>query len=285
MVPSREGNRGAPIARHRAFPWMVAAWFAALLGLAMLVLPVALFEAGSVALGLPALVPAAAPPLGMTAKLLIALLAAAGGALLGLWIARRIAASLHDNAAASNAAAKPVPIMREPAPAPGGVANAIAPKPPIAARDELGSESLDSPLLAEGEEAETRWTVTPPVAATPEDKAAAPAPDHPPLLDKPLNELSLAELVGRFSHALETRRNPAAPPEPIEAPLPRPDRAEDGYDALVALSRPPARTPDPADRDGLATGLEPRGEPRDEPRRADALRHALDRLGRVSGAA
>ena len=285
MVPSREGHRGAPIARHRAFPWMVATWFAALLGLAMLVLPVALFEAASVALGLPALVPAAAPPLGSTAKVLIALLAAAGGALLGLWIARRIASTTNDDAPASNAAAKPAPMMREPAPAPGGVANAIAPKPPIAARDELGSESLDSPLPAEEEEAETRWTVTPPVADTPEDEAAAPAPDQPPLLDKPLDELSLAELVGRFSHALETRRNPAAPPEPIEAPLPRPDRAEDGYDALVALSRPAAGTPHPADRNGRAAGFETRDEPRNEPRRADALRHALDRLGRVSGAA
>ena len=285
MVPSREGNRGAPIARHRAFPWMVAAWFAALLGLAMLVLPVALFEAVSVALGLPALVPAAAPPLGTTAKLLIALLAAAGGALLGLWIARRIAATTDGDAAASNAAVTE-PVMREPAPAPGGVAMAPKPKPPIAARDELGSDSFDSPLPATGEaETETSWAVTPPDADDREDEIAAPAPEHSPLLDKPLDELSLAELVGRFSHALETRRNPAAPPEPIEAPLPRPDRAEDGYDALVALSRPAAGTPHPADRNGRAAGFETRDEPRNEPRRADALRHALDRLGRVSGAA
>jgi hypothetical protein len=91
-----ETRRGAkpPISVHPAFPAVVALWFAALLGLGTLVLPAALLESATLATGLAALVPAAAPPLGPTAHALVALAAAAVGALGGLAIARRVA-GLH----------------------------------------------------------------------------------------------------------------------------------------------------------------------------------------------
>ena len=89
---SKAGNQ-KPISSHRLFPAVVALWFAALFGVGSLVLPAALIESLSVSSGLASVVPAAQPPLGMTAKALIALLAAGFGIILGIVIARKIAAS------------------------------------------------------------------------------------------------------------------------------------------------------------------------------------------------
>lgn len=82
-----------PISAHPAFPGLVALWFAALLGVGSLILPVTLLEYAVDASGLPSLLPAAHPPLGSTARVLIAVAAALGGAALGLIIARRVAAA------------------------------------------------------------------------------------------------------------------------------------------------------------------------------------------------
>lgn len=81
----------APIATHPAFPLIVALWFAALLGIGSLVVPVALIEQLTLSTGLSAFVPATAPPLGFTARALIALGSTAAGAIAGLLIARQIA--------------------------------------------------------------------------------------------------------------------------------------------------------------------------------------------------
>lgn len=80
----------APISRHPLFPALVAAWFAGLLGLGCLTLPAVLLERAVDMTGLAAILPAAAPPLGQTARLLIALAAAGLGAGLGLLVARQV---------------------------------------------------------------------------------------------------------------------------------------------------------------------------------------------------
>ena len=80
-----------PISLHPAFPLIVALWFAALLGLGSLILPVVLLERAVEASGLAALVPAAGPPLGFTARGIVAVTAALGGGIIGIAIARRIA--------------------------------------------------------------------------------------------------------------------------------------------------------------------------------------------------
>lgn len=80
------------ISQHPAFPAIVGLWFAALLGLGGLVLPVVLLESIVTTTGINALVPAATPPLGFTARALLALFAALTGAGLGLLLARRLAA-------------------------------------------------------------------------------------------------------------------------------------------------------------------------------------------------
>jgi hypothetical protein len=114
-----------PIIQHRAFPAVVALWFAALLGLGSLVLPVILLEAAVDASGLAAWVPAATPPLGVTARAAIGLLAALLGAAVGWSLARRLAQA------------------HAPAAKPRIVASAGGEKRrPISAHDELGDEGL-----------------------------------------------------------------------------------------------------------------------------------------------
>lgn len=89
----RAGKRkrsSAPVTAHRLFPALAAVWFAALLGLGSLAIPGSLLGAIVVKTGLPALVPAAAPPLGFTAHLLVAFALAMFGAALGLALGLRL---------------------------------------------------------------------------------------------------------------------------------------------------------------------------------------------------
>lgn len=83
-------RQSAPVTAHRLFPAFAALWFAALLGLGSLVIPGIQLGAIVVGTGLPALVPAAAPPLGFTAHLLVALALAMLGAALGLLLGLRL---------------------------------------------------------------------------------------------------------------------------------------------------------------------------------------------------
>lgn len=84
-----------PISLHPAFPAIVALWFAALLGLGSMILPVVLIERAVEVTGIAALIPAASPPLGLMARSLIALASALAGAVIGVAIARRVARA-HD---------------------------------------------------------------------------------------------------------------------------------------------------------------------------------------------
>lgn len=87
----RKKARGRqPISRHPLFPATVALWFAALFGLGSLIIRPALLEALVLAVGLDAIIPAAAPPLGATARMLLALAMAALGGIVGLVAAYRI---------------------------------------------------------------------------------------------------------------------------------------------------------------------------------------------------
>jgi hypothetical protein len=94
-IAESQGVKGkaakAPISTHPAFPFIVALWFAALLGMGSLVVPVEVIERLTVATGIASLVPATAPPLGFTARALIALVFTGAGAIAGLLIARQVA--------------------------------------------------------------------------------------------------------------------------------------------------------------------------------------------------
>lgn len=132
----KQTGKQAAISTHPAFPAVVALWFAALLGLGSLVLPVILFEKLATATGLSSVVSAAAPPLGMTARLLIAGVAAVVGAIVGVLIARKVAAAQGDTVSVRNIS----PANR------GEHKNDPGQKRPISAHEELGSEYLDEPI-------------------------------------------------------------------------------------------------------------------------------------------
>lgn len=81
-----------PVTAHRLFPAIVALWFAALLGIGSLVIAPEALSAVVSALGIPKLIHAASPPLGFTARALLALVMAGSGVVIGLIIGSRIAA-------------------------------------------------------------------------------------------------------------------------------------------------------------------------------------------------
>lgn len=86
------GSGKPPVSAHPAFPAIVALWFAALLGIGTLIVPVQLVEQVLSATGIASIFPSAAPPLGFTARAGIALIATLLGAVLGLVAARRVSA-------------------------------------------------------------------------------------------------------------------------------------------------------------------------------------------------
>ena len=123
-----------PITANPMFPFVTALWFATFLGLGSFAVAPALLEGPVVALGIPAIIPAAAPPLGFTARVALALLMMGGGAiagfLVGRWLGReKVAAPLRTRAfgKASHDAAFVVPR-------------------PINPAEDLG-EPLDSPIV------------------------------------------------------------------------------------------------------------------------------------------
>jgi len=93
--------KGQSITAHPVFPLIVALWFAALLGLGSLILPVTLIEKLVVTSGLPSLISATEPPLGFTARAAIALICTLVGALIGLFAARQVARSSRSRPAES----------------------------------------------------------------------------------------------------------------------------------------------------------------------------------------
>ena len=88
---SRKARAQTPVTHHPLFPAIVALWFGALFGLGSLVIRPGLIESLVLATGIDTVVSAAAPPLGPTARILIALTMAALGGALGAAIARRVA--------------------------------------------------------------------------------------------------------------------------------------------------------------------------------------------------
>lgn len=116
-----------PISTHPLFPAIVALWFASLLGLGSLVLPTALLERAAMATDIATVIPAAAPPFGLTARILIALAFTLTGTVSGLLIARRVARAHAPKPAARFSHDRSEQITRA----------------PINAHEELGHEGFD----------------------------------------------------------------------------------------------------------------------------------------------
>ena len=91
-LPNEAAPSKSSIVAHPWFPKMIGLWFAALFGLCSLALAPELLERIVTTLGIDRIIPAAAPPLGQTARLLLALGMAGVGEIAGLIIGARLAA-------------------------------------------------------------------------------------------------------------------------------------------------------------------------------------------------
>lgn len=87
----RKQPQGKPITQNQLFPAVVALWFGALFGLGSLAVRPSLLESLVIKSRIDLVLPAAAPPLGITARILVALALAAIGSAIGIAIARRVA--------------------------------------------------------------------------------------------------------------------------------------------------------------------------------------------------
>lgn len=143
---NKNSAKQASISGHPAFAAVVALWFAALLGFGSLVLPIALIEKLVSGTGISSVISAAAPPLGFTARIAIAAVAATIGAIVGLLIARKVVNSQNEQQArdfvASNAA--------------DDDDTDGAAMRPISAHEELGEDGFDEPFDSAEENAQTK---------------------------------------------------------------------------------------------------------------------------------
>ncbi|MEO5587038.1 MAG: hypothetical protein ABIQ81_05035 [Novosphingobium sp.] len=324
-IASTAARGRKPVTWHPLFPAFAAVWFAALFGLGTLAVHVSLLERIAVASGIDRLIPAAAPPLGVNARILIALALAMLGGAIGTVIGRAFARSkpaarARRAAIAAESAAK----AAEPAPAKAATFDetpSFIDISQLALHDDLRIESdfafderqgthgaLDA---ADGPDAREPFRgFSRPLAAV-----SFPLPDSFPipggaaaqrLNAADLDSLSHLELIERLALSLQQRREEAAA-ERAEAAA---DEPQDPGRASLALPSyyPPA--PEPlarklaALRDG--TLLEPaedevdtrpialfpaaEGTPNaalrhDSAGTERALRDALAALQRMSGAA
>ncbi|WP_095012300.1 hypothetical protein [Tsuneonella mangrovi] len=125
----------APVSAHPAFPAIVALWFAALFGIGSMVLPAPLLDKLVTVTRISHVFASATPPLGATARIVIALVACGLGVVAGIAIARKVVAAQGTSHPAPRRAPKS---RKEAASTPA--------KRPISAHEELGEEGLDAPI-------------------------------------------------------------------------------------------------------------------------------------------
>ena len=134
----RKSASTQPITSSPLFPAVVALWFGALFGLGSLAVRPSLLENLVLKSHIDLIVPAAAPPLGITARILLALVLAALGAVLGIVLARRLsrpAPEIHERKRGAKDLAAQMPRVRSRDAHPDAPA-----RRPISAHEELGGE-------------------------------------------------------------------------------------------------------------------------------------------------
>lgn len=194
--------------RHRrslaAQPWFAGAmglWFAALFGLSSLAVAPELLERAVGAIGLDRVFPAAAPPLGETARLLIAVAVSAVGEIAGLLLGRAIARAARG---------KPQPAEVDAAASEADETEFSAPMPLQRARDRHPDAPPRRPLVASEELVLRDAPVEP--ADHPAEPDVESAPPLSPLAAAPLEDLGAAQLTERLALALTARKDRGAVP-------------------------------------------------------------------------
>lgn len=236
-----------PITSHPSFAPLIGAWFAALLGLTMAVLPDALLARALSALGL-----GGPLPLTLAIRVAVAIVAAVFGALVGYALARRIAPRM---------AGDPRPIYAE------GEAEFEAPvQAPRRRRPLHIREELDGGFGDESQVIPAPPRILEPQPRTPEEfMILTPQPIHPPQPEPGLDALldQFDTVFAAFSASGGARTGSASPPpgaDPVQTFVAR----QTGVPAPTAVP--------PASRMG---GLVPDHQAE--------LRAALDKLARSQG--
>ena len=134
----RKPANAQPISAHPLFPAVVALWFGALFGLGSLAVRPSLLENLVLQSHIDLVIPAAAPPLGITARILLALMMAALGGVLGILLSRRLtrpSTEVHERKRGAKDLASETPRVRSRDAHPDAPA-----RRPISAHEELGGE-------------------------------------------------------------------------------------------------------------------------------------------------
>jgi hypothetical protein len=131
--------KAKPITSNPLFPAFIALWFGALFGLGSLAVRPALLEQLVLSSHIDLIIPAAAPPLGVTARILLALAMAALGGILGILLTRQLTRPEPDAYNRKRDAKDPTTQTRR---VRARDAHPDAPaRRPISAHEELGSET------------------------------------------------------------------------------------------------------------------------------------------------
>jgi hypothetical protein len=275
--PNRKPSRSKPsLSRHPLFPAIVALWFAALFGLGSLALRPALLEALVLAGHIDHFVPAAAPPLGAKARLLLALLLGIVGAAIGWTLAKRL---VERGPRPAPQVLKVADVdLDEPLPRPGDTEKAAP--PPL-------QDEGTGPVFHRGDPVPQAAPVEPTAQEPPAPREDPEPPQEPGLIVAepapmtaaeriavaPLDSLSHVELMERLALGLRRRRElleaaaAAGVPQPV-APEPA--------DAVVRLRRLSERNGARA----MAVAAVPKPVSQETEK---ALRDALATLQRISG--
>lgn len=248
-------NQTAPISSHKLFPLMVALWFAALLGLGSIILPPALLEGLINITGIGKALPSASPPIGEASRLVMAAALSILGALLGLCVARRVAAeqssqNLRQREFAVQPEACPTKRLSEPL-------SLYKDLWPDDTDQGETAETLDLSEFVADEPAGTEATSRQLPKQEPQDAVEASTEDlfapvdwpasfeqeHPADFDlsieqRDLSSLDLGELAQRLDLAVRARaramRDESEEPAPVTAPLNNPVSAAVAVDGGVA---------------------------------------------------
>lgn len=253
----RKQKHRRPISQHPLFPAIVALWFAALLGVGSFALSLSLLERIVLVTRFDSLLPAAAPPLGLTAQLLLAAALGAIGAAIGWALARRIAATDQSGptqvfkvADADLVTARPWPGMAAPSPETESMPEAKAPVLAPAALAVVAGEPAPPP----SEPAQPEQTVL-----------SAPSAAQR-IANAELAELSHVELMERLAIALQRRQERLGEAAPTSQP-----------------AGPVVRFPASPSQEAVTPPLKSASRPGHETEKA--LREALTALQRMSGRA
>lgn len=305
-MPQESRKPTASTIAHPLFPAVVALWLGALFGLASLAVRPALLEALVIRSGIDLAVPAAAAPLGLTARLLVALALAAIGSLLGAVIGRRLAGTapkaperkrsmretLAEAALAEDEADREESILvqrrrpltfnvdetpqafipAETAPLPGAPQvfdiSAVSLEEPQR-EDPLDLAAYD-PLPAEEEEVQ-------PLFVAPEMEAA-PAPVVAPAAD------DITGLATRLTESMSRRRASRAAPEgPVAGSPSIPRLPLLAGEAPLPTEPAPAFTPEPAKNNSFAAPQQFFAAPPEPTSEPDAIEPVVIFPGQMAG--